>query len=415
MSDPPTSETKLPISETKPPIANPPIANGKAGSRRRRGLLWLTSVVIVAGAAYGSWWFLYGRYYESTDDSYVNGDLVQITSEVPGTVIKVAVDDTQSVRRGQPLIELDPADAQVAMDSAKADLARAVRRVRTLFAQAEELRAQIAEREIALKRAEDDYARRAQLAGDGAVSEEELSHTKDAIIQLQASLTAAREQLAATTAQIDGTTIRTHPDVLSASAMLRNASLALSRTDIVAPVAGVVARRTVEVGQQVAAGTPLMAVVPLTDVWVDANFKEVQLKRMRIGQPVTLLSDIYGGGFQYHGKLAGLSAGSGNAFALLPPQNASGNWIKIVQRVPVRIVLDPADLKSHPLRIGLSMTAVVDVRETAGTLIAGSLRNEPLPSLPSRSDDPTVPRRIAGIISANAGSTNTPAGPQIDP
>ena len=408
MSDPPTSETK-------PPIANPPIANGKAGSRRRRGLLWLTSVVIVAGAAYGSWWFLYGRYYESTDDSYVNGDLVQITSEVPGTVIKVAVDDTQSVRRGQPLIELDPADAQVAMDSAKADLARAVRRVRTLFAQAEELRAQIAEREIALKRAEDDYARRAQLAGDGAVSEEELSHTKDAIIQLQASLTAAREQLAATTAQIDGTTIRTHPDVLSASAMLRNASLALSRTDIVAPVAGVVARRTVEVGQQVAAGTPLMAVVPLTDVWVDANFKEVQLKRMRIGQPVTLLSDIYGGGFQYHGKLAGLSAGSGNAFALLPPQNASGNWIKIVQRVPVRIVLDPADLKSHPLRIGLSMTAVVDVRETAGTLIAGSLRNEPLPSLPSRSDDPTVPRRIAGIISANAGSTNTPAGPQIDP
>ena len=408
MSDPPTSETK-------PPIANPPIAIGKAGSRRRRGLLWLTSVVIVAGAAYGSWWFLYGRYYESTDDSYVNGDLVQITSEVPGTVIKVAVDDTQSVRRGQPLIELDPADAQVAMDSAKADLARAVRRVRTLFAQAEELRAQIAEREIALKRAEDDYARRAQLAGDGAVSEEELSHTKDAIIQLQASLTAAREQLAATTAQIDGTTIRTHPDVLSASAMLRNASLALSRTDIVAPVAGVVARRTVEVGQQVAAGTPLMAVVPLTDVWVDANFKEVQLKRMRIGQPVTLLSDIYGGGFQYHGKLAGLSAGSGNAFALLPPQNASGNWIKIVQRVPVRIVLDPADLKSHPLRIGLSMTAVVDVRETAGTLIAGSLRNEPLPSLPSRSDDPTVPRRIAGIISANAGSTNTPAGPQIDP
>ena len=408
MSDPPTSETK-------PPIANPPIANGKAGSRRRRGLLWLTSVVIVAGAAYGSWWFLYGRYYESTDDSYVNGDLVQITSEVPGTVIKVAVDDTQSVRRGQPLIELDPADAQIAMDSAKADLARAVRRVRTLFAQAEELRAQIAEREIALKRAEDDYARRAQLAGDGAVSEEELSHTKDAIIQLQASLTAAREQLAATTAQIDGTTIRTHPDVLGASAILRNASLALSRTDIVAPVAGVVARRTVEVGQQVAAGTPLMAVVPLTDVWVDANFKEVQLKRMRIGQPVTLLSDIYGGGFQYHGKLAGLSAGSGNAFALLPPQNASGNWIKIVQRVPVRIVLDPADLKSHPLRIGLSMTAVVDVRETAGTLIAGSLRNEPLPSLPSRSDDPTVPRRIAGIISANAGSTNTPAGPQIDP
>ena len=248
MSDPPTSETK-------PPIANPPIAIGKAGSRRRRGLLWLTSVVIVAGAAYGSWWFLYGRYYESTDDSYVNGDLVQITSEVPGTVIKVAVDDTQSVRRGQPLIELDPADAQVAMDSAKADLARAVRRVRTLFAQAEELRAQIAEREIALKRAEDDYARRAQLAGDGAVSEEELSHTKDAIIQLQASLTAAREQLAATTAQIDGTTIRTHPDVLSASAMLRNASLALSRTDIVASVAGVVAWRTVEVGQQVAAGS----------------------------------------------------------------------------------------------------------------------------------------------------------------
>jgi len=373
------------------------------GNGRRRNLLLLALLAVLGAAGYSGYWFAYARHYQSTDDAYVSSDIVQVTSEVPGTVIAVHADDTQNVQREQALLELDPADAKVAMSQAEANLARAVRAVRTLFAQSGQLRAQIAERETELKRADNDYRRRAGLLSDGAVSNEELAHAKDNIAQLRAALAAAREQLNATAAQIDGTTVPTHPQVLAAEAAVRDAALALRRTRIAAPLAGVVARRSVQVGQRVAPGTPLMAVVPLDDVWVDANFKEVQLQNMRVGQPVTLRADLYGGGMEYHGKLAGLSAGSGTAFALLPAQNASGNWIKIVQRVPVRIVLDPQELKSHPLRVGLSMTARVDVRDTSGALIAEQVRNRPLPSQPSLADDPEVEARIARIVSANAG------------
>jgi membrane fusion protein (multidrug efflux system) len=379
---------------------NTPPANGS----RRRGLLILAAVVILGGAGYGAWWALHGRYYQSTDDAYVSGDVVQITSEAPGTVIALKVDDTQSVQRDQALLELDPADAQVATGNAEANLARAVRAVRTLFAQGDQLRAQITDREIALKRSQDDYQRRARLVGDGAVSSEELSHSRDEITQMQASLTAAREQLNATTAQIDGTTVATHPQVLAAAAAVRDAALALKRTHVTAPVAGVVARRSVQVGQRVAAGTPLMAVVPLQDVWVDANFKEVQLESMRVGQPVTLRADLYGSGMAYHGKLVGLSAGSGSAFALLPAQNASGNWIKIVQRVPVRVALDAQELKEHPLRVGLSMTVTVDIHDTSGALVAAEVRSQPIPTQASLGNDPAVEARIAQIISDNSGT-----------
>ena len=353
---------------------------------------------------YGSYWFLSARHYQSTDDAYVDGDLVQITSEVPGTVISLSADDTQGVRREQTLLELDPADARVALGNADARLAGAVREVRTRFATAEQLRAQIAEREIELKRTQDDYGRRSNLLQDGAVSSEELSHTQDNIAQIRANLTEAREQLKATTVQIDGTTVETHPQVLAAEAAVRDAALALRRTHILAPVTGVVARRSVQVGQRVAAGTPLMAVVPLDDVWVDANFKEVQLKDMRVGQPVEVRSDVYGRSAKYHGKLVGLSAGTGSAFALLPAQNASGNWIKIVQRVPVRIVLDPQELASHPLRVGLSTTVTVDIRDTSGALIASQVRSEPIPARSSLGDDPEVEARIAHILTANGGA-----------
>jgi len=381
---------------------NPIVDKARNGARKRR-LGALAAAVIVGLAAYGTWWVAYARHYQSTDDAYVNGDLVQITSEVAGTVTALGADDTQSVRRDQTLLELDPADARIAMDNAEANLARAVRQVRTLFAQSAQLRAQISERETALKRAQDDYRRRADLTRDGAVSSEELAHGKDAITQLQASLAAATEQLNATTAQIDGTTVENHPQVLAAEAAVRDAALALRRTRIAAPVAGVVARRNVQLGQRVAAGTPLMAVVPLERVWVDANFKEVQLKDMRVGQPVTLHADVYGSDTEYHGKLAGLSAGSGSAFALLPAQNASGNWIKIVQRVPVRIALDAQELKAHPLRVGLSMNVDVDVRNTSGSLIADQVRDQPMPKQASRGNDPAVETRIAQIIADNAG------------
>ena len=375
-----------------------------ATSKRRRGLMALGGVAILGGVVYGSYWFLSARHYQSTDDAYVDGDLVQITSEVPGTVISLTADDTQDVRREQILLELDPADAQIAMSNADARLAGAVREVRARFATAEQLRAQIGEREIQLKRAQDDYGRRSNLLLDGAVSSEELSHTQDNIAQIRASLIEAREQLKATTVQIDGTSVETHPQVLAAEAAVRDAALALRRTQISAPLAGVVARRSVQVGQRVAPGTPLMAVVPLDDVWVDANFKEVQLKDMRVGQPVEVRSDVYGRSVKYHGKLVGLSAGSGSAFALLPAQNASGNWIKIVQRVPVRVALDPRELKSHPLRVGLSTTVSVDIRDTSGALIATQVRSVPIPVQATLGNDPGVEARIAHILAANRGA-----------
>jgi membrane fusion protein (multidrug efflux system) len=384
-------------------------AEAPAKGKRRRNLIALGVAATLGIAGYGAYWAAYARHFQTTDDSYVEGDLVQVTSEVPGTVIGLKVDDTQGVDRDQLLVQLDPADAEVAMGNAEANLGRATRQVRSLFATADQLRAQIADREVALKRAHDDYRRRSGLVQDGAVSGEELSHTKDNITQLMADLNQARQQLNATLAQIDGTTVETNPQVLAAEAAVRDAALALRRTKITAPVGGVVARRSIQLGQRVEAGTPLMAVVPLDSVWVDANFKEVQLADMRVGQPVTLEADVYGGAIKYHGKLVGLSAGSGSAFALLPAQNASGNWIKIVQRVPVRVALDPAELMAHPLRVGLSMTVTVDIRDTSGTLIASQVRSQPIPTQDSLGDDPEVESRIAQIIAANSGEIGVAA------
>jgi membrane fusion protein (multidrug efflux system) len=387
---------------TSPATSRPAAPADKARKARRR--LWALGLLAALGAVvYGSYWLLFARHYTSTDDAYVNGDLVQITSEVPGTVIALSADDTQGVRRNQSLLELDPADALVARSNAEARLARAVREVRTMFATADQLRAQITAREIELKRAQDDYGRRSNLVEDGAVSSEELSHTQDNIARLRAHLTEAREQLHAVTAQIDDTTVETHPQVLAAEAAVRDAGLALRRTHIFAPVDGVIARRSVQVGQRVAPGTALMAVVPLDDVWIDANFKEVQLKDLRVGQAVEVRADVYGGSVKYQGRLVGLAAGSGSAFALLPAQNASGNWIKIVQRVPVRIALDPQQLKAHPLRVGLSTTVTVDVHDISGPLIASQVRTQPIPVQTSLGDDPEVEARIAAVLAANGG------------
>ena len=387
-----------------------PPAGKSPGRGRRLGLWSLAVVVALCGLGYFGYWLIDGRFYESTDDAYVNGDVVQVTSEVPGTVIGLHVDDTQPVRAGQPLLELDPADAKIAEANAEADLARAVRQVRGLFAQSKELRAQIDQREQAERTADEDLKRRGGLLTDGAISQEELSHARDAVTTTRANVAAARQQLSQTVAQIDGTTIADHPQVLAAAAAVRNADLALHRTELTSPVSGVIAKRSVEVGQRVAAGTPLLAVVPLDDVWVDANFKEVQLQRMRAGQPVTVRTDLYGRSVTYHGHVVGVAAGSGSAFALLPAQNASGNWIKIVQRVPVRILLDADDLKAHPLRVGLSTTVRVDLHDTSGPLMSTAMRNVPLPRQASAGDDPSVDARIASIIADNAGpKANEPA------
>jgi membrane fusion protein (multidrug efflux system) len=378
--------------------------NGNGNGKRKRGFLILGAVVIVAGLLYGAYWLFSARFYESTDDAYVASDIVQITSEIPGTVLGVRVDDTQRVVSGQALIELDPADAKVRVAAAEADLARAVRQVRGLYAQADQLRSQIAERSTELRQAQDDYARRATLVADGAVSGEELAHSRDAITRVKSALEGARQQLDATTVQIEGTTISTHPEVLAAAAKYHDAALALRRTTISAPITGVIAKRSVQLGQRISAGAPLMALVPLDDVWVDANFKEGQLRDVRVGQPVTVRADLYGGDAEYHGKVVGVSAGSGSAFALLPSQNASGNWIKVVQRLPVRIALDPADVKQHPLRVGLSMKVEIDVRDSSGPLIAGEAQVAPHAVQKSAGDDPAIDAHVAEIIRQNSAA-----------
>ena len=382
----------------------PTVTDEAARNKRRQRLLILGTTVLVLGVAYAAYQFLHGRFYESTDDAYVSADVMQITSEVTGTVSSVLVDDTQHVERGQVLVELDRADAQIALESAQADLARTVRQVRSLYSQADGLRAQMRERRLLLDAARADLKRREEAGDGGAVSAEELQHARDQVAQLQAALTATEESLASVRAQVDDTTLENHPQVLAAAARMHEAALNLSRTSIVAPADGTVARRTVQIGTRIAPGAPLMAVVELSGAWVDANFKEVQLSSMRVGQPVELHADLYGDDVTFHGHVAGLGAGSGSAFAVLPAQNASGNWIKIVQRVPVRIALDPKELADHPLRVGLSMTASIDLHDTSGPLVAKQIRETPRRLVPGEDGEGAIERQIAAIISDNGGA-----------
>jgi len=347
--------------------------NNSNSSRRRRGFLLLGVVVVLAGLAYGAYWYFDARFYESTDDAYVSGDIVVVTSRENATLLALHADNTQTVTRGQLLMEMDPAVVNVNVAAAEANLARAVRTVKGEFSRADSSSAQVEQAQVQLALAQTDYQRRQAASADGAVSAEELAHARDSVRAAQAALDAARGGHQQNLSPIQGTDVANNPDVLSAEAALRTAVIAQGHMRVVAPVDGVVAQRTVQVGQQVAAGTPLLAVVPLSNVWVDANFKEVQLQNMRVGQPVSVTADIYGGKVTYHGHVEGLGAGSGSAFALLPPQNASGNWIKIVQRVPVRIALDPNDIQAHPLRVGLSVTAVVDVKDTSGPVVSSKV------------------------------------------
>jgi len=330
---------------------------------------WLTVILggfLVIGAAWGVYWDRDLRYSVYTDDAYVSGNVVQITPQISGTVVAIGADNTQFVKAGQPLVRLDQADAKVSLQESEAKLARTVRQVRNQFSTSSELQANVQVRRTDLAKAQSDYDRRARLQRSGAISEEELQHASDAVKAAQAALAAAQQQLAANRAWIDGTTIQSNPSVRDAAAAVHAAYLNYVRTVLPAPVSGFVARRDVQLGERVSTGTPLMAVVPLNEVWVDANFKESQLGTMRVGQPVTLISDLYGGKTVFHGRVVGFGAGTGSAFSLLPAQNATGNWIKIVQRVPVRIALDPRELAQHPLQIGLSMKAYVNVRDDGG-------------------------------------------------
>ncbi|SEL88441.1 membrane fusion protein, multidrug efflux system [Variovorax sp. YR750] len=416
MSD---NNTPTPAAAAASAAPEAPAGNGK----RRRALTALAAVVIVAGGGWGLYEWLVASHYEDTDNAYVQGNVIQITPQIGGTVMAINADDTDFVKAGQPLVQLDPADAKVALEQAEAALAQTVRQTRTLYANNGSLAAQVALRQADIvkaqsdiAKAQDDLQRRRALSGNGAVSKEELNHAetqldtaKSQLAAAQAGVTAAREALVSNQSLTEGTSVSQHPSVLAAAAKVREAYLATQRVAMPAPVDGYVAKRTVQLGQRVSAGTPMMSIVPLNQLWVDANFKEVQLRNIRIDQPVKLTADVYGKKVEYSGKVAGLGVGTGSAFALLPAQNATGNWIKVVQRVPVRIALDPEQLKANPLRIGLSMDAEVDISQKTGKMLADAPRATALTQTQVYSQlDRGADAEVERIIAANLGR-NTPA------
>ncbi|MEG8039642.1 efflux RND transporter periplasmic adaptor subunit [Sphingomonas sp. LR60] len=388
------------MTDTATPAPSPaPAPTGKPAARRR-ALTILAVIVALVAIGWAIFHFFFSPPEQETDDAYVAGDVVAVTARDPGTVTALRADNTQAVKAGQPLIDLDPTTADVNVAAAAAELARAVRSTRADFTRVGQSDAGIVQAQAELSRTQADYARRRSAAAQGAVSGEELSHAADAVKVAQANLRLAREQRRQAQATVQGTDVNTNPAVLSAIAAYRRAAITRSHMHMTAPIAGVVAQRTVQVGQQVNAGTPLMAIVPLDRVWVDANFRETQLKDVRLGQPVELTSDMYGGDVKFHGRVVGLSAGSGNAFALLPPQNASGNWIKIVQRLPVRIALDPRELRAHPLRVGLSVKATIDTADTRGPQLAQAATT-PYQGSTTTGSDPEVEAEIRRIVAAN--------------
>ncbi|WP_199101818.1 HlyD family efflux transporter periplasmic adaptor subunit [Aquitalea sp. ASV11] len=370
---------------------------------RKRNLFVATGLIAALAIGYGVYWGLVLSHQESTDDAYVAGHMVQLTPEVAGTVVKISAEDTDRVNSGQTVVAFDNSDAKLAFERARNEFVQTVRETRQLMTSTQQLAAQVAQREAELGRAQSDLKRRETLAGTDAMSAEELGHARDAVKTAQAALDAAREQAKATNALVGKDVLAKQPNVQRAASKLKEAWLALQRTEVKAPVTGYVARRNVQVGQRVATGTPLMVVVPLDSVWVDANFKEVQLAKIRIGQDVELTADVYGSKVSYHGKVQGLSAGTGSAFSLLPAQNATGNWIKVVQRVPVRIQLDPKQLKEHPLRVGLSVDAVVDTSKQDGPTLAQSARDNPVQETRALTPDlKQADDLVASLLAANA-------------
>jgi membrane fusion protein, multidrug efflux system len=355
------------------------------GSRRQRFLTILLVIVLAVAALVGAYYLMFVRGHVSTDNAYVNGNIVQVTAQTGGTIVAVNADETDAVTAGSALVNLDPVDAKVMLARAENALARSVREVRGTFASTEGLNAFVKARQadVARARAEvvratQDVERRVALASEGGVSAEELAHARSALVAAEATLSAALagaaeagQNLTANEARIEGSVVATNPAVLQAAAELKEAYIAFKRTTVLAPATGIVAKRAAQLGARVQPGQMLATIVPLDEIWIDANFKEAQLETLRIGQPVTLEADFYGSSVEFHGKVAGLGAGTGSAFSVLPAQNATGNWIKVVQRVPVRIALDPAELEAHPLRIGLSMAVTVDTRDESGPAIAG--------------------------------------------
>ena len=350
----------------------------KDPAKRRRALLIVAAAFTLAGLAWFALWFFVFSTRVKTDNAYVGGNQVAISAQVPGTVVAILADDTQRVEAGQVLVRLDPTDAKVRLEQARSALAQAVRGVRQQTSSASSADAQVDAARLALQKADADLKRHLPLLAAHAESPEIVQHLRDGVAQARAALAGAQAQAAAAHAAIEGTDVARNPGVMQARANFSAAWIAAQRNAIYAPVSGYVAQRSVQLGNSVQPGQQLMTVVPLHDLWVEANFKESQLRHIRIGQPATVVSDLYGDDAVFHGKVIGLGAGTGSVFSLLPAQNATGNWIKVVQRVPVRISLDNAELDKHPLRVGLSSEVTIDITDDKGSVLAATPAQQPV-------------------------------------
>jgi membrane fusion protein (multidrug efflux system) len=333
-------------------------------TKRTKAMVITALIFFVLGGGWFAYWWIWGRFYQFTDDAYVDGNNVVLTPQVAGIVESFSVIDADFVPQGRILVELDKTNPRIALERAVANLGNAVRDVMGMFEEVKEYAALIGMRKAELIKAAQDYEHRKNLIDEGGVSLEDLEHAEAALRSSFADLEATEHQYIAKVAAVENTTVETHPIVEKMKTEIRDTFVALQRCTIKAPVTGIVAQRTVQVGERVKAGQSLMAIVPLDQMWVSANFKEVQLAKMRVGQPVEITSDIYGSQVVFQGSVAGIGGGTGSVFSVLPPQNATGNWIKIVQRIPVRITLNQEQIKEHPLRLGLSMEVTVDIHDT---------------------------------------------------
>jgi membrane fusion protein (multidrug efflux system) len=371
-------------------------------AKRRLVLIGITLLFIIAGIAYAIYYSLVLTQEEQTDNAYVGGNLVTLTSQVAGNVQEIRADETQMVKAGAEVIRLDAVDSEVALRQAEARLGNTVRQLRERYASVSQYDAVIAQRRLSVQTAEDDLARRAPLAADHTLSSETVAHARQAVADAQAALQVSLKQADAARASIAGVGITQNPSVLAAKADYIQAWLAMRRNAVLAPVSGYVAKRSVQVGARVTPGTALMSIVPLDQLWVDANFKESELRNIRAGQPAIVEADLYGSKVQFHGKVVGMSAGTGSAFSLLPAQNATGNWIKVVQRVPVRISLDANELIQHPLRIGLSTVVTIDTHQRAGAMLGAPMPATPVYATQSLDQPVQNADKIAdGIIAKN--------------
>ena len=362
---------------TTPKDANDSGLAAKDPAKRSRALLIVAAIFVLAGVTWFLLWMFVFSTREKTDNAYVGGNQVALSSQVPGTVVAILTDDTQHITAGQVLVKLDSTDADVRLRQTSSALAQAVRQVRQQDASVSEADATVAAREVDLRKAQADLKRHIPLVAAQAESPETVQHMRDSVAQAQAALNAAKAQAKSARAAVEGTDIANNPAVMQARANFRSAWIAAQRNTIVAPVSGYVAQRSVQLGASISPGQQLMTIVPLHDLWIDANFKENQLRHIRIGQPVKISTDLYGGSAEYHGKVIGLGAGTGSVFSLLPAQNATGNWIKVVQRVPVRIALDNNELDQHPLRVGLSADVTVDITNDKGPALASAPSQPP--------------------------------------